>query len=68
MIIYSNSCPKCNILKQVADEKGLQYEENSNLNAVREKGFRSLPVMEYKGEFYDFGKAFHMIKEGHIEG
>jgi len=61
VILYSNSCPKCIILANKLDERGLEYEKVNDMEIFQEKGFRSMPHLEVDGEIKDFGEAMIWI-------
>ena len=63
MILYSNDCPRCKILKAKLDEKKLEYKVVSEMNSFAEKGFKSLPWLEVDGENLDFGYAIKYINK-----
>jgi len=63
MILYSNGCPKCNILQKKLEEKGLVFEKTDNLEVIILKGFRTAPVLYNGKEFLDFGKAIKWIQD-----
>jgi glutaredoxin len=62
IILYSNNCPKCKILKSKLDEKKIEYEIFNDINIMIKKGFRSLPILEVNGENLDYLKAINFIK------
>lgn len=61
-ILFSTGCPKCNILKMKLDEAGIDYTISDDVDKLIELGFRSAPVLEVKGEYYDFGDAVSWIR------
>lgn len=49
-IVYSgDGCPSCNNLKMWLQSNNIPYEEKG-IEDAREKGYRSIPVVEYRGE------------------
>lgn len=63
MTLYSNGCPKCKVLKAKLDEKGLSYDTCDDVEVMRNKGFRSVPMLEVNDAVMDFNKAILYIKE-----
>ena len=57
MRLHSNNCPRCIVLKEKLDEKGLEYEIVNNMQELIDLGFKAVPVLEVDGEYMDFGKA-----------
>jgi len=60
---YSNNCPRCKILQQKLDEKGVIYEKVSDINIMRQKGFMSAPMLEVDGKIMDYLQAINWVKE-----
>lgn len=46
MILYSNNCPKCMILKSKLDNNNIEYRTSNDFKPLIESGFRSAPVLE----------------------
>lgn len=63
IILYSNNCPKCKILKDRLDQKGLSYSICSDEELMISKGFRSMPILEVDGNVYMYFEAIKYIKE-----
>ena len=59
--MYSNGCPKCNILKKKLVEKNIQYEECNDTEIMKAKGIQFLPVLEINGDLLDFKQATEWI-------
>lgn len=57
IILYSNNCPKCKILKSKLDSKSIEYELIQDVNSMIEKGFDEVPVLEVNGETMKFKDA-----------
>lgn len=65
--LYSNHCPRCNILKQVLLDKHIEFEEHNNIDEMISKGFVTTPMLETLSGTYDFGQAMKMINKGEIK-
>lgn len=63
IILYSNNCPKCKILKTKLDEKGVDYEICDDIDLMISKGFRSMPMLEIDKKTIDFLEAINWTKE-----
>lgn len=61
--LYSNNCPKCKILKEKLDEKGLTYITITDVEAMKTKGFKSVPQLEVDGVVMTYLTAINFIKE-----
>jgi glutaredoxin len=63
IILYEHGCPRCKVLKIKLDQKGIKYETISDLEVMKEKGFKEAPKLEVDGVIYDFQKAIDWIEE-----
>lgn len=61
IILYSNNCPKCKILKTKLDEKNIKYTSCSNLEEMLTKGFKSVPMLEVDNIIYTFNEAIKWV-------
>lgn len=61
MTLYSTGCPKCNVLKQKLNEKNIQFELSEDIERIKERGFRSVPVLEVEDNFLDFSEAIKWV-------
>jgi glutaredoxin len=62
MILYSNGCPKCNILKGKMEEKKIDFTVVDDQTILDEKGFRSMPNLEVDGQVMNFNEAINYIR------
>jgi len=60
---YSNDCPRCNILQQKLDEKGVMYEKVSDIEIMKQKGFMSVPMLEVDENIMNYLEAINWVKE-----
>ena len=63
VILYQHGCPRCKVLKMKLDEKGIQYEEVTDIEVMKEKGFQEAPKLEVDGVVMNFKEASEWIKE-----
>ena len=61
--LYSTNCPKCKILEQKLNQKGVDYTLCTDIDVMEEKGFMAAPMLEKDGEVMDFGTAIKWINE-----
>jgi len=54
LVLYSNDCPKCKVLKMKLDQKNAQYEVCSELDELIARGIMSMPVLRINDEFLEF--------------
>jgi len=63
VILYTTECPKCKILKAKLEEKGIVYSTNSDIEVMKAKGFRSVPMIEIDNKVLNYLDAINWIKE-----
>lgn len=63
VVLYSTHCPKCNVLESKLKQKGINYNENNDVELMEQKGFLSVPKLEVDGVVYDFKEAVKWIGE-----
>ena len=61
--LYTTHCPKCSILEKKLTSKNIEYEEVTNTQAMLDKGFVNVPILEVDGIIMDFTKANTWINE-----
>ena len=57
VILYSTGCPKCKVLEKKLADKGIQFEENTDVDKMTELGFESVPILSVDGTLMDFTSA-----------
>ena len=63
VILYQHGCPRCKVLKMKLDEKGIQYEEVTDIEVMKEKGFQEAPKLEVAdGVVMNFKEAVEWLK------
>lgn len=63
VVLYSTHCPKCNVLELKLKKKGIDFEENNNVDLMIQKGFTTAPLLEVDGVIYNFKEAVEWIGE-----
>jgi glutaredoxin len=63
VILYQHGCPRCKVLKVKLDQKGIQYDEITDIEVMKEKGFQEAPKLEVDGVVYGFKEAVEWIGE-----
>ena len=61
--LYSTDCPKCKILQEKLDMKGVTYQKVSDVEIMKQKGFMSTPMLEVDGNIMTYLEAINWIKE-----
>ena len=61
IILYSNNCPRCKILKKKLDDNKINYEIIDNVDTMIDKGLSTVPVLEINGRMLDFKDAVEWV-------
>ena len=59
--LYSTGCPRCNVLVQKLDSKGIEYDVVSDIDIMTEKGIETVPVLEVDGQLMQFKEAIDWV-------
>ncbi len=59
--LFSTGCPKCNVLKQKLDTKGVQYDISSDVDKMMELGFMAAPILDVDGNYMEFSEAIKWV-------
>jgi glutaredoxin len=57
IVLYTNDCQRCKILKNKLDTKQIQYEICDDIGMMADKFIQSVPVLEVDGKKLDYFKA-----------
>ena len=63
VILYEHGCPRCKVLKSKLDKKGIEYEDISDVEIMKARGFQEAPKLEVNGVVKNFKEAVEWIKE-----
>lgn len=63
VILYEHGCPNCKVLKMKLDKKCIQYEDVTDVEVMKEKGFTEAPKLEVDGVVLSFKEAINWLKE-----
>lgn len=64
MKLYTTGCPKCNILKAKLDAKNIQYDIDTDITVLIEKGIQEAPILELDdGTLLNFVEANQYVNE-----
>lgn len=55
--LYSTGCPRCNVLVQKLNSKGIEYNVVNDVDIMTEKGIETVPVLEVDGQMMSFKEA-----------
>lgn len=63
VVLYSTGCPRCNVLKQKLDSKGITFIEDSDVDKMLSMNITQVPVLEVDGKRMEFVEANSWINE-----
>lgn len=63
VILYSNDCPKCKILKAKLQTANVKYLEINDIELMIQKGMVFVPMLEVDGNTMSFVEANKWINE-----
>ena len=62
--LYSTHCPRCEVLEKKLKTVGIDYQIETDINKMKEKGFTAAPMLEVDGRIMDFNKAVQWLRGG----
>lgn len=63
IILYTQGCPKCQILEKKLAQKSIEYVEVNDTQQMLDMGLKSVPWLEVDGQMMDFNQANKWINE-----
>ncbi len=63
VVLYSTGCPRCKVLKQKLDSKGIQYTMNESVDEMLSLGITQVPILSIDGEILPFTKAIEWVNK-----
>lgn len=64
IVLYSNHCVKCDILKEKLDNLGIDYDIEDNIDNLKNVGFTHMPMLKIKDKCMTFKEAFNYLSGG----
>ena len=62
MILYSQGCVKCDVLKKKLEQKGLSFTiESNNFQKLIDAGIDFMPVLEVNDKLLQFNEAVQYV-------
>jgi len=61
IVVYSNDCPRCRVLKKKLLDKELPFMEVSDEEEMMSLGIQTVPVMSVDGRLLEFKEANEWI-------
>lgn len=64
VILYSTeTCHRCKAVKQILNVNNVEYEEVLDINVMKEKNFKEVPMMEVDDKTLDYMGIMMWLKE-----
>lgn len=64
VILYSTeTCHRCKAVKQILNVNNVEYEEVLDINVMKEKNFKEVPMMEVDDQTLDYMDIMMWLKE-----
>lgn len=63
VILYSNGCPQCKVLKYKLDSDCIGYNEVNDIELMLEKGFKSMPMLEVNDNIMTYAQALKWLND-----
>ena len=61
IVLYSTGCPRCKVLEQKLNDKGIEYTICDNTDVLERKNFMSVPILEIDEQILDFAQAIKWV-------
>lgn len=62
IILYSNNCPKCRVLKNKLNEAKIEFKEMNDIEIMQNLGFTYMPRLDVYGQVMNFSEAVNWVK------
>lgn len=66
VILYSNHCVKCNILKELLDKNKVKYSIEDNIEKLKNLGFTHMPMLGVDGKYLNYKDAYNYLSGGNV--
>lgn len=61
VVLYSTGCPKCKVLTNKLNEKGIEFTENNSVEQMTTLGITQVPVLSVDGQLMQFADAVKWV-------
>lgn len=61
IVLYTNHCPKCEILKEKLNSVGFDYDIEDNVETLHDMGFTHMPMLKIDDMILSYKQAFEYI-------
>lgn len=62
IILFTNHCPMCLMLKKALDESGIAYTVCEDLTEIMDKGFSHVPILKAGGQYMKAKEAMAWVQ------
>ncbi len=59
--LYTTHCPQCRTLETKLDRAGIKYETCEDVETMKARGFKSVPVLETEDGTFNFMEAIKWV-------
>lgn len=68
VVLYSTGCPRCKVLKQKLDGKGIAYTVNNSVDEMLSLGITQAPILSVDKDLLSFTKAIEWVNQNPTKG
>lgn len=61
--LYSTHCPRCTVLETKLKQKGIEYQEITDVDEMIKLGIQAVPQLDVDGKLLNFGEAVKWVNE-----
>jgi glutaredoxin len=61
IVLYSTHCPQCRALETKLQKANIEYVLNDNKEEMLKLGFKSAPILQVDGTYYNFAEAIGWV-------
>lgn len=61
VILHSNGCPRCKVLEFQLQDHHIDFNKQTDLSEVMQRGYLSVPILQVGEQFLDFNQALQWI-------
>ena len=62
IIVYGTGCPQCKVIESLLKKAGLEYEKDTDINHIKEMGFKSMPVVRVGEKAMTYPEAYNYFR------
>jgi len=66
IVLYTNDCPRCKILKQKLDDKKINYKVCNDIQVMVLKGLKAVPALEIDDKIFKFLDAVNWVNSHEV--